>query len=105
MGHGLMQLERNMRELQENVMQGRMLPISFTLLRFPRPVRDLSSQSGKKIDLKLSGKTTAPTIAQDEQSSVVWGMPGEAVKRGHADEVLPLKQIAGRILYDASHHQ
>ncbi|NNE64446.1 MAG: chemotaxis response regulator protein-glutamate methylesterase, partial [Gammaproteobacteria bacterium] len=32
----------------------------------------------------------ATTIAQDEQSSVVWGMPGEAVKRGHVDEVVPL---------------
>ncbi len=47
----------------------------------------------------------APTIAQDEQSSVVWGMPGEAVKRGYADEVLPLHHIAERILHYASLHQ
>lgn len=47
----------------------------------------------------------APTIAQDEQTSVVWGMPGEAVKRGHADEVLPLHHIAERILHYASRHQ
>ena len=46
----------------------------------------------------------APTIAQDEQSSVVWGMPGEAVKRGHADEVVPLHNIAGRILHYACRH-
>lgn len=46
-------------------------------------------------------KAGAPTIAQDEASSVVWGMPGEAVKRGHADEVLPLHNIAERILYYA----
>jgi len=44
----------------------------------------------------------APTIAQDEASSVVWGMPGEAVKRGHADDVLPLHNIAERILYYVS---
>lgn len=44
-------------------------------------------------------KAGAPTIAQDEASSVVWGMPGEAVKRGHADEVLPLHNIAERILH------
>ncbi len=44
-------------------------------------------------------KAGAPTIAQDEASSVVWGMPGEAVKRGHADEVLPLHHIAERILH------
>jgi len=40
----------------------------------------------------------APTIAQDEATSVVWGMPGEAVHQGAADLVLPLDQIAGRIL-------
>ena len=33
------------------------------------------------------------TIAQDEKSSVVWGMPGEAVKRGAAQKVLALDQI------------
>jgi two-component system chemotaxis response regulator CheB len=40
----------------------------------------------------------SPTIAQDRATSVVWGMPGEAVKRGHAVEVLPLDQIAARAL-------
>ena len=34
------------------------------------------------------------TIAQDEATSVVWGMPGEAVKIGGADQVLPLESIA-----------
>ena len=38
------------------------------------------------------------TIAQDRETSVVWGMPGEAVKRGAAQEVLPLNKIAGRVL-------
>lgn len=42
--------------------------------------------------------TGAYTIAQDEKSSVVWGMPGSAVRLGAADEVLPLDAIAGRIL-------
>ncbi len=40
----------------------------------------------------------APTIAQDEASSVVWGMPGAAVKHGAADEVLALAAIAPAIL-------
>lgn len=39
-----------------------------------------------------------PTIAQDEKTSVVWGMPGEAVKLGAADDILPLTSIAPRIL-------
>ena len=55
---GLSQLERHTRELQESVMMIRMLPISFSFSRFPRLVRDLSSQLGKKIELKMSGENT-----------------------------------------------
>ena len=40
----------------------------------------------------------AITIAQDEQSSVVWGMPGEAVKRHCVDEILPLSKISSRLI-------
>lgn len=40
----------------------------------------------------------AATIAQDEQSSVVYGMPGEAVRLGAAEAVLPLKEIASGIV-------
>jgi two-component system, chemotaxis family, protein-glutamate methylesterase/glutaminase len=40
----------------------------------------------------------AHTIAQDEQTSVVWGMPGEAVKLGAAEKVLPLDAIAEETL-------
>lgn len=36
-------------------------------------------------------------IAQDEASSVVWGMPGAVVREGLADAVLPLSQIAAAI--------
>jgi two-component system chemotaxis response regulator CheB len=38
------------------------------------------------------------TIAQDEETSVVWGMPGELVRRGGADVVAPLTEIAQRIV-------
>jgi len=37
------------------------------------------------------------TLAQDEASSVVWGMPGEAVALGAAQHVLPLDAVATRI--------
>ncbi|HLQ46182.1 MAG TPA: CheB methylesterase domain-containing protein, partial [Planctomycetaceae bacterium] len=37
-------------------------------------------------------------IAQDEKSSVVWGMPGAAVAAGLADLVLPLDSIPGRLV-------
>lgn len=40
----------------------------------------------------------ARTIAQDEASSVVWGMPGAAVAMGATDEVVPLQQVAHRLL-------
>jgi two-component system, chemotaxis family, protein-glutamate methylesterase/glutaminase len=36
----------------------------------------------------------AHTLAQDEASSVVWGMPGSAVKLGAAEKVEPLSRIA-----------
>ena len=38
------------------------------------------------------------TIAQDEATSVVWGMPGEAVALGAAEHVMALESVADRIL-------
>jgi two-component system chemotaxis response regulator CheB len=40
----------------------------------------------------------AINIVQDEASSVVWGMPGEAYKLGAAHHVLSLEKIAEKIL-------
>src|SRR5271166_3794888 len=40
----------------------------------------------------------ARTIAQDEQSCVVFGMPKEAIKLGAADKVVPLELIAREII-------
>jgi two-component system chemotaxis response regulator CheB len=37
------------------------------------------------------------TIAESEESAVIWGMPGELVKAGGADWVLPLPKIAERL--------
>jgi two-component system chemotaxis response regulator CheB len=42
------------------------------------------------LDVHRSGGVT---IAQDETSSVVFGMPGEAVRLGAAQHVLPVDQI------------
>ncbi|WP_262030995.1 chemotaxis-specific protein-glutamate methyltransferase CheB [Microvirga sp. Mcv34] len=38
------------------------------------------------------------TIAEAEESAVVWGMPGELVRRGGAEVVTPLEQIADHLL-------
>lgn len=40
----------------------------------------------------------AVNIVQDEDSSIVWGMPGEAYKLGAAQYVLPLQKIAAQIM-------
>ena len=40
----------------------------------------------------------ARTVAQDEETCVVFGMPKEAIKLGAVDRVLPLRSIPGEIL-------
>ena len=45
--------------------------------------------------LKSAG---AKTIAQDEASCVVFGMPKEAIRMGGVDSILPLEQVAAGIL-------
>lgn len=47
------------------------------------------------MEMKRAG---AKTIAQDEESSIVFGMPKEAIARGAADRVLPLTHIAAEIM-------
>jgi len=47
------------------------------------------------LEMKEAG---AATIAQDEATSVVFGMPNEAIKRGAVDTILPLEAIAETIL-------
>ncbi len=49
--------------------------------------------------IKRMREAGAFTIAQDEATSVVWGMPGQAVKRGGISEVLPLGDIGARIVH------
>ena len=50
------------------------------------------------LEMKQAG---AVTIAQDEATCVVFGMPKEAIKRGAVDKVLPLQAVAGAILAHA----
>ena len=47
------------------------------------------------LEMKQAG---AYTIAQDEASCVVFGMPKEAIKLGGVDKILPLEDIAGTVL-------
>lgn len=50
------------------------------------------------LGLKELRDSGAPTLAQDENTSVVWGMPGEAVKLGGVDHILPLQRIGAEML-------
>jgi two-component system chemotaxis response regulator CheB len=47
------------------------------------------------LEMKQAG---AVTIAQDEATSVVFGMPKEAIKLNCVDKVLPLQSVAGAVL-------
>ena len=47
------------------------------------------------LEMKQAG---AQTIAQDEKTCVVFGMPKEAIKLGAADRVVPLGQVAQEII-------
>ena len=47
------------------------------------------------LEMKQAG---AMTIAQDERSSIVWGMPGKAVERGAVNHVLGLDDIVDRLI-------
>jgi two-component system chemotaxis response regulator CheB len=54
------------------------------------------------LEMKNAG---AHTIAQDEASSVIFGMPKEAIATGAVDKVVPLNKIASELLvYEHSHH-
>lgn len=47
------------------------------------------------LEMRLAG---ARTLAQDEATSIVFGMPAEAIKLGAAERVLPLPEIAGALM-------
>jgi two-component system chemotaxis response regulator CheB len=42
--------------------------------------------------------TGGTLIAQDAETSVVWGMPGAVAEAGLASEILPLDDIAARVM-------
>src|SRR5262249_44576498 len=51
-------LERTSRELQEQVMAVRMVPVASVFQRMPRVVRDLGAALGKQVVLELQGEAT-----------------------------------------------
>ena len=51
-------INRIAEEMQDSIMQVRMMPVSFVLQRFPRLVRDTSNRLGKEVTLVLEGEET-----------------------------------------------
>ena len=47
--------------------------------------------------MKALHERGARTIAQDEDSCIVFGMPKEAIAMGGVDDILPLQRVAGAI--------
>lgn len=54
-------------------------------------------QDGLDATTQLAG-LGAQIVAQDEESSVVWGMPGAVTRAGIANSVLPLDRIGAEIV-------
>lgn len=104
---GLTQLEQNTRELQEDVMRMRMLPISFVFNRFPRMIRDLSMKLSKDVELVMLGENTeldktliekiTDPLVHLVRNSVDHGIetPDVRVKKG--------KPARGRVTLEAAH--
>ena len=65
----------------------------------PRVVGVLLTGMGRDgaVELRVMRDRGALTIAQDEASSIVHGMPGEAIKLGAATYVLPPESIAAQL--------
>ena len=51
-------MERTLTDLQKSVMKMRMVPVNYIFRKFPKIVRDLSIEKGKKIRLDIQGRET-----------------------------------------------
>ena len=93
-------------QLQESVMDIRMLPIRHVFERFPRLVRDLSHQQGKQIELILEGQNTRVDKAIiDEIGEPLVHMIRNAIDHGletPAERVARGKTPTGTILLQAA---
>lgn len=101
------QLDRITTDLQSAVMKLRMVPIKQVFDRFPRMVRDLSQEKGKKVNLEVRGEETeldrsivnqiGDPLVHLLRNSVDHGIeaPGERVQSGKPEE--------GTIILEARH--
>jgi two-component system chemotaxis sensor kinase CheA len=113
--HGI--INRIAEEMQDAIMQVRMMPVSTVFQRFPRLVRDLSRKLGKEVDLVLEGVETeadknivealADPLVHIVRNSLDHGIELPAVRRAAGKDatgklVIRASQDSGRVLIDIS---
>ena len=67
-------INRIAEEMQDAIMQVRMLPVSFVFQRFPRLVRDISNKLGKEVNLVLQGEETEADKNIIESLAIRWSI-------------------------------
>jgi two-component system chemotaxis sensor kinase CheA len=110
-------INRIAEEMQDAIMQVRMLPVSFVFQRFPRLVRDISRKLGKEVSLVLEGEDTeadkniiealADPLIHIVRNSLDHGIEQPDVRRAAgkpAEGKLTIRasQEAGRVVIDIS---
>ncbi len=102
-------LERNAEEIARRA--GRGIEVAQIAARRPNPkcdtgatpitadIFDVACNPEIDVVVELIG---GYTLAQDEATCVVYGMPREAVELGAAEDVLPLERIAAALLQQAA---
>ncbi len=102
----MQQLDRQTRDLQEQVMGMRMVPMELVFSRFPRMVRELGKQLGKEVELELEGTATEldktfVELLVDPLTHLVRNAVDHGLEAG-ADRAPAGKPQAGRITLRAS---
>jgi two-component system chemotaxis sensor kinase CheA len=82
-------INRISEEMQDAIMQVRMMPVSFVFQRFPRLVRDTSRRLGKDVNLVLEGQDTAA----DKNIIESLGDPLVHIVRNSLDHGLELPEV------------
>ena len=110
-------INRIAEEMQDAIMQVRMLPVSFVFQRFPRLVRDISRKLGKEVNLVLEGEETeadkniiealADPLIHIVRNSLDHGLEMPEVRRAAGKPAIGQLHIratqeAGRVIIDIS---
>ncbi len=82
-------INRIAEEMQDAIMQVRMMPVSFVFQRFPRLVRDLSRKLGKEVNLVLEGEETEA----DKNIIEALGDPLMHIVRNSLDHGIELPEV------------